>query len=79
MFANRSRVQSVIFQNYTKQEAERWLDKYHFKPIGEPNIYTDEDGYILKRQYILHDKALFKRFHNKKINADISFIIAYYS
>jgi len=79
MFSNRSRVQSVIFKNYTKQEAERWLAKYHFKPMKEPHIYTDEEGYILKRQYRLYNPALFKRFYHKKINDDISFIIAYYS
>jgi hypothetical protein len=72
-----SSIQSVIFRNYTKQEAERWLNKYNLKSIKDPSIYKN-DGFIYARRYRLHAPEIYKSFKSKKINDKITFIIGYF-
>jgi hypothetical protein len=79
MIIIKSKVQSVVFQNYTKQEAERWLKKYHYKNFKEPIIYLNKDDYIESRKYEVRDAALFNTFYNKRINKNISYIMGYNS
>lgn len=72
-------IQSIVFKNHTKQEAERWLKKYHYKIIKDTYIYLDNNGYIDKRKYVIKDEALYNKFYNKRVNSDIYFIIGYNS
>jgi len=73
-----SMIQSIIFTGYTKQEAERWLKKYHYKPIKEVHIYLNDDGTINKRRYRLKDPSLFSRFYSKRINDGLTFVMGIY-
>lgn len=67
-------IQSIIFKNYTKQQAENWMKKYGYKPIKEPHLYL-KDGYIYTRRYRLHNPNIYKAIRGKVINDNITFLI----
>lgn len=74
-----AQLQSIVFKNHTKQEAERWLKKYHYKISNEQHIYLNKDEYIESRKYEIRDPSLFKKYYNKRINDNIMFIMGYNS